>query len=367
MKKLLFLILSISLLLQSCLKDNEDPIAVSPIEGAVANPAVDGPTQPNQVWVDLSDVDSEGNPKQTLNRRTDWDLAFYSGDSFKVILNSSIMMAAGKIPNITDINQVKESDVTDLKTKVQVANFDPANVAYIDDVNGNFPTGYTAISEIAINDSDNAVYLVNMGRDIYDGDVAVGSITTGGDSRGWMKVQITRSGSSAYKIKYAKIEDTNYKEYIISKNTDYSFNFFSLTNSKELLIQPQKEKWDLCFTVFTNVIEGAGTYIYGDFVVDNIVGGAASYQVTVPSNVNATEYYNNFKASDIDMSKFNYADQRTIGANWRNPVGTNGLETYGDRFYVLKDPEGFYFKIKFLRMTNDQGIRGYPQFEYKPL
>ncbi len=366
MKKLLFILISI-ITLQSCLKDNEDPIAVSPIEGAIANPSVAGPTQPNQVWVDLSDVDAQGNPKQTLNVRTDWDLAFYSGDQFKVVLNSSIMMAAGKIPNVTDINLVKESDVAELKTKVQVANFDPTNVSYVDDVKGNFPTDYTAISEIAINDADNAVYLVNLGKDIYTGTVPVGSITTGGDERGWMKIQITRAGSEAYKIKYANLGDTTYKEYTISKNTDYNYTFFSLKNNKELLIQPQKEKWDLCFTVFTNVIEGAGTYIYGDFVLDNIMGGAASYQVTIPSNVNATEYYNNFKASDIDMSKFNYTDQRTIGANWRNPVGTNGLETYGDRFYVLKDPEGFYFKIKFLRMTNDDGVRGYPQFEYKPL
>lgn len=366
MKKLLFLLISI-VTLQSCLKDNEDPIAVSPIEGAIANPSVDGPTQPNQVWVDLSDVDDQGNPKQTFNMRTDWDLAFYSGDSFKVVLNSSVMMAAGKIPNINDISQVKESDVAELKTKVQVANFDPTNVTYVDDFKGNFPTGYTAISEIAINDTDNAVYLVNLGKDIYKESVPVGSITTGGDERGWMKIQITRAGGAAYKIKYADVASTSYKEYTIAKNTDYNYSFFSLKNNKELLIQPQKQKWDLCFTVFTNMIDGAGTYIYGDFVLDNIMGGAASYQVIIPSNVNATEYYNNFKASDIDMSKFNYSDHRTIGANWRNPVGTNGLETYGDRFYVLKDPEGFYFKIKFLRMTNDQGVRGYPQFEYKPL
>jgi len=366
MKKLLFILVSM-VTLQSCLRDNEDPVTVSPIEGAIANPIVDGPTQPNQVWVDLSDVDATGNPKQTFNRRTDWDLAFYSGESFKVVLNSSVMMAAGKIPNISDINQVKESDVTELKTKVQVANFDPANISYVDEVKGNFPTDYTAISEISINDADNAVYLINLGRDIYNGSVTVGSITTGGDERGWMKIQITRAGTSAYKIKYADVASTNYKEYIIEKNTGYNYSFFSLKNNKELLIQPEKQKWDLCFTVFTNVIEGAGTYIYGDFVLDNIMGGAASYQVDIPSNVNATEFYNNFKASDIDMSKFNHTDHRTIGANWRNPVGTNGLETYGDRFYILKDPEGFYFKIKFLRMTNDQGIRGYPQFEYKPL
>jgi len=86
------------------------------------------------------------------------------------------------------------------------------------------------------------------------------------------------------------------------------------------------------------------------------------------------EAYNNFKTSDIDPSKFIYDDQRVIGSNWRNPVGTNGLKVYGDRFYILKDPNGYYFKLRFTRLTkantDDQGVkdeRGFPSFEYKPL
>ncbi|MFP3631710.1 HmuY family protein, partial [Burkholderia sp. SIMBA_045] len=112
---------------------NESPISVSPIEGAIADPTVGGATQPNQVWIDLSEIDpSTKGPVQKLTKRTDWDLAFYSGSSFKVVLNSSIMIAAGKIPSATDIDQVTEANVATLKTQVQVANFNPANEVYID-------------------------------------------------------------------------------------------------------------------------------------------------------------------------------------------------------------------------------------------
>ncbi len=356
MKKFIYILVVSSFIFQSCLKDNEDPVAVSPLEGAIVNPSVGGATEPNQIWFDLSSA------TEVSNRRTDWDFAFYSGDNFKVILNSSIMMAADEIPNATDIDQVKESDVTTLKTKVLVANFDSSNTSYVDDVNGNFPTGYTAISEISATDSENSVYLVNMGKDIYNGTVTNGSVTYSGDSRGWMKVQIVRSGDS-YKIKYADIADTTHKEVVIAKNTSYNYTFFSAKNTKELLIQPEKLKWDLCFTVFTNIIEGAGTYIYADFVTTNIMAGAGAYMVTEATS----DSYNNFKASDIDVSKFSFTDHRTIGANWRTVTGTNGLEVYGDRFYIVKDPEGFYYKLRFLRMTSEEGERGYPQFEYEPL
>ncbi|MNK25748.1 hypothetical protein D3C87_440750 [compost metagenome] len=361
MKKLLLYISIVSgFLFQSCINDNEDPIAVSLVEGSIVNPSVGGATQPNQIWFDLS------SGTETKTNRTDWDLAFHSGSQFKVVLNSSIMMAAGKIPNATNIDLVKESDLASLKEKVQVANFDPTNENFIDTVTGNYLAGYTAISEISANDSDNGVYLVNMGRDVYKGNVAVGSVTTGGDLRGWMKVQIVRN-ANGYKLKYAELNSATHKEVNIDKNSDYNFAFFSLKNDKELLIQPEKKHWDLCFTVFTNIIEGAGSYIYADFVLSNLIGGVGAYEVVVTAPTTGSEAYNNFKLENIEASKFIFNDHRTIGGNWRNPVGANGLETYGDRFYVIRDAEGYFFKLRFTRMTSPEGIRGYPQFEYQPL
>lgn len=375
MKKILYcLLVGASFISQSCINDNEDPVSVAKIEGAIADPRVGGATQPNQVWIDLSETDpiTKG-PVQKLTRRTDWDLALYSGPEFKVVLNSSIMMAAAKIPNVTDFSQVTEATVSTLKNQVQVANFNPANEVYIDDVKGNFPSGYTAIEEIKANDSENAVYLVNMGKEIYNGSVPLGSVATGGDSRGWKKVQIIRSGEG-YKVKSADIDGNNYFEITVAKNALYNYNFISLKNKNEVSIQPEKKKWDLCFTVFTNTIAGAGSYIYADFVTINNIGGTGAYEVIVPAGTSGVEAYNNFKTSDINSSKFIYNDQRVIGSNWRNPVGTNGLEVYGDRFYILKDPNGYYFKLRFTRLTkantDDQGVkdeRGFPSFEYKPL
>lgn len=358
--KTIFLTFSVLSLLvfQSCIKDDETPVYVAPFDGAIVNPEVGGPSEANQVWMDLSTGES------TATERTKWDIGFYSGNEFKVIINSSAMMAAGKIEGATDIDAVTESFVDVLKTKVVVANYNPENAVYIDDVTGNYNTGYTAISEISANDAENGVYLVNMGSKIYSGDIPVGSVVTGGESRGWMKVQIVRN-NDGYKIKYARLNESQHKEYIITKKPDYNFTFFSMMTDSEVSIQPEKKKWDICFTVFMNIIDGAGTYIYSDFVISNTLGGASAYQVVVPDGTSATEAYKNFKAEDVDSSKFQ-KDQRTIGGNWRL-LGPGGGNVYGNRFYILKDSEGLYFKIKFNRMTNEKGERGHPEFEYKPL
>lgn len=57
-EKILYcLLVGASFISQSCINDNEDPVSVAKIEGAIADPRVGGATQPNQVWIDLSETD----------------------------------------------------------------------------------------------------------------------------------------------------------------------------------------------------------------------------------------------------------------------------------------------------------------------
>lgn len=348
MKKYFLPILISFILLLNC-KEDDSPIVV-PQPGATLDVPVGGPTEPNQVWVDLDQN------RMNVNQRDCWDFGFYGGDKFRVILNNSTLMAAGKL-NSTSIDEVKESDIASMKSVVTVGNFQADNVQYVDDIMGNY-LERTAIDEISEKDEENHVYLVNMGYSVFSGNT--NDLTVVGKHRGWKKIRVLRNDSNSYKIQFADINDTTHHEMIVKKDKEYHFSYLSLSTGI-VKVQPAKNLWDLCFTVFINENKGHGTYTFSDFVTINTMNNTGAYQ----ANISDVGSYEDFAKEKVDYTKFVYNDHRVIGSSWRTTYG--GAKVFTDRFYVLKDSKGNLFKLKFLNMTDKDGRRGYPKFEYKLL
>ncbi|MEO8516327.1 MAG: HmuY family protein [Flavobacterium sp.] len=355
-----FLSLTIALLmLASCSSDdtNNTIADVPPSSGAVLQPTVGGANQPNQVYLDLS---SNGS---TVVNRAAWDFGFYSGSDYRVIINGALKMAVKKLAtNDITLAQTSDSDVA------VGAGTNPSVNGYCDN-----PTGVlvgsgagigTAIAEISATDADNNVYLINLGFTISRTTPSVGSVSVDGDARGWKKVRILRSGNG-YKIQYADLTSATFQEKTIAKDADFNFTFFSLTTGNTIAVEPQKAKWDLNFTTFTNYLNAGTevTYGYSDFIVSNMKGGTKVYQALV---TDAGSYEAFTKANIVEANfRVSTTDQRIIGANWRSGGGPSTLPSIKtDRFYVVKDVAGNYYKVKFLAMTNDAGVRGYPTVQY---
>ncbi|APZ47992.1 hypothetical protein BW723_17550 [Polaribacter reichenbachii] len=341
----------------SCNDDDAptEPIVVV-IDGASIAPEVGGPNQPNQVYVDLSTSTT------TAIKRDSWDLGFYSGSEFRVVLNGSLYMAVAQLSS-TDINAVNSTtaEVRELQPKVAVGTFDAANTAYVDAPNGTITE--TAIAEISDNDANNNVYLLNLGYEVGTDIPETGSVAISGDSRGWKKIRILKSGSD-YVLQYADLDATTYNEVTIAKNSAYNFTFFSFNSDAEASVEPVKQNWDLNFTVFTNEIEGYGSYGYSDFITNNTKADAQVYMID--TDVDAFTY-DDFTLADLATANFT-TDQRSIGSSWRNGGGPGSLPSLKDNvFYVVNDTDGNLYKLKFLALTNADGERGHPEFVYSLL
>lgn len=318
--------------------------------GGVLEPEIGGATEAYQVYVELS------SKNMVKVKRDSWDLAFYSQDDV-VKLNGSIYMAAGNL-STTDLNGVSESDVENLKAKVAIGTFDPSNVEYIDTPSGDLSD--TAIDKISVNDEDNKVYLLNLGFMVPEIEAPLGSVNVSGKSRGWKKIRVLKR-EEGYLLQYADLNEANFKEILIPKKGAYNFTFYSFTSESIAEVEPAKQKWDLNFTVFTNINE-AGSYGYSDFIVQNRYGGVEAYRMDSEEGEKLSFY--DFKKEHIKEELF-AKDLRTIGSSWRELA--NGRKLFPNMYYIVRDAKGNYYKMRMLAFMSEEGERGHPKMEFKLL
>ncbi|RYG04194.1 MAG: hypothetical protein EOO02_06660, partial [Chitinophagaceae bacterium] len=271
----------------------------------------------NVVYVDLS------NNQPTAVSRKSWNLGFYNGAGFRVILNQSYQSTI-KVIDKTDINSVGYADTTGVYLDHNL--LDPSTAALVDNWTGDISK--TAIAEISATDTENKVYLLsfeaNKAQALY------------------YKVKITRSGSG-YRLQYAKIGETTIKTLEVPKGSTANFQFASVESGQLVTVEPKKESWDLqwCYGTYDS---GLGSpYWFQDLVLINNLGGAKAAEV-----METTVTYDAFAEANISAVTFS-TNRDAIGSKWRQGGSQSGPGTIKrDRFYVIQDPNGNVYKLKFI-------------------
>ena len=300
----------------------------------------------NTVFVDLSA------DKQTSVLRTSWDLGFYGGSDFKVIINNTTS-AGAKVMAASNLEDLKAEDIKGLELKPRNI---PERFEYYDDVTGSFTK--TAIPPIADNAADNKVIVLDPVTDL--------GLLMDMPKRDWVKFKITKNTSGGYTVQYGSIEQTSdFKSVDVAKDPNYNFKYFSFVSGKVVAGQPAKNDWDFVWgnSIYQNEIKGKmGPVGSSDMVFINVLAGAQAAEV-----LNADFTYDKITKADLTDSKIKFSSKGdAIGNKWRNlMIDGKGINT--DRFYLIKDPSGNVYKLKFVKMGEhkDGGVRGRPVIEYK--
>lgn len=335
----------------ACKKDT-DPVIIVPtssgaqiqLSGIAAAEA--GSAAGNSVYLDLSAE------KQTPVLRSGWDLGFYCGNSFRVVLNHTTA-AGAKVLTKNDLATVGAADTIGLTLSTSQTNPLPEQLVYFDNTNGDITK--TVIPEVSATDADNKVIILNRG--------------TGGGiaARPWIKLRILQNASGGYTLQYAGIQETSFRTLLIPKNADWHFKFVSFENGI-VDAQPEKENWDLVWTysVFeTNFGAGAVPYNFSDLIAINHLSGVTVATKVYADAAVAAAAFTAFNKDSIAGAPFS-GNRWAIGSGWRSTQPATGARQ--DRFYIIKDPRGNYYKLKCLGMgVNDGGTRGKPQFRYSLL
>lgn len=294
-------------------------------------------TYANAVYYDLS-----GNNQTGVDRKS-WNLGFYTGADFRVILNPAYQSTALATTK-TDITAVTLADSAGIALNHNIE--DPASISAADDWTGDLSK--TAIAAISATDAENKVYVYS-----FEGNKSADK---------WFKIRITRSGTG-YKIQYARLGSTTIKTLEVAKNADFNFVFASLETEKVVSVEPRAKSWDFSWS-YSTYNSGLNTpYWVQDYVGINKHGGVSGAQI-LTSSVS----YADFKEANIAAVTWSTAAD-VIGTKWRGaaiPGSTTPAGVRADRFYVIKDAAGNVYKLQFTSYTStDGGERGKPTFKYE--
>jgi hypothetical protein len=148
----------------------------------------------------------------------------------------------------------------------------------------------------------------------------------------------------------------------IPKNQDFNFTFLSLETAKTVAAEPRKNSWDIMWGYSTS---NAGTvpptpYWFQDFISLNYTAGAEAAEVRT-----STVSYETFAETNLNDLTF-LKTRDAIGSKWRSTAPGTLAGIRRDRFYIIKDPSGNYYKLRFISMgiAGDGGERGKPVMEY---
>lgn len=278
----------------------------------------------NQIWFSLSD-----NKIVSTNYKTDWDIAFESSTMGNhIILNSALGMRIYKT-NFTKLLQVT----------------DTVGMAVNETVDS--PTGN--LDSTAINDwqTNNTVYIVNRGY------------SETGQVLGFYKLKVLSVSATQFTFEYADIFGTQTYQATVNKDAAYNFNAYSFTSHQQLIIEPSKLNYDLCFTQFTHVFTNPIHYYQVAGALTN------SYKIRV-ANLNDRPF-NEITINDTLGRLFSNCKNK-IGYDWKTfDLNTNIYTVNTSLCYIINDSKGFYYKLHFIDFYNTSGIKGYPTFEFKKL
>lgn len=335
MKKYLLIIISSLFILTSCFKE-DSPLPDFPMQTTTIQ-LTQNDNYLYQVYFNLAE-----NKVVSTNEKNDFDLEFECGDSsWHIRLNTSAFMMAANTGE-KDLAQVTDTTGADWRFDKSDGNPDSTAVGQWLEINGQ-DTVYPG-----------NVYVVNRGYNHK------------GNPRGLQKIIFQKVDTASYRIAYADINGDNYNAFTITKNRQAEYTFFSFDNGgQQLTLEPPPDSWDLLFTQYTTLLFTTTGQPY-PYLVTGVLTNYGKVSGAIDSTMDYESIDLNFAKSRAYSIQWDF-----IGYDWKKLVGdVNANPTYEivkGRNYLIRTDEGIYYKLRFINYYNENGLKGYPTFQYDVL
>ena len=192
------------------------------------------------------------------------------------------------------------------------------------------------------------------------------AIDENGNPLGLHQITFDSLKNGIFYFRHAPLEGGDPVHAIVRKNSKYRYVWFSLATNDTIPAEPAMDQWDLLFTQYTTMLYTDAGEPY-PYLLTGVLSNPSGVQI-------AQDTLYDFSALDLDAAgSLIYSEAYDeIGYDWKDVVGdvSTGMVTYvivEGLNYVVRDAEGFYYKLRFIGFYNNSGSKGYPTFEYQKL
>ena len=320
-----FVLVLCGLGLSGCLRPDEAVLPYQPAGDVLRDVAPMGKDYVYQVFFDL------GTGQQLSVPRNRWDLAFSTDPAaHHLLLNSA---------NYMDAAWGDSYDLQAVTAKAQLS-----DLAFDFDLHtGNPDSSVAGRWWEQVEGKESKLLIVNRGR--------------GADLRelGYVKLKVELV-AGGYKVRYAQLDGSGEHSVFLQKDETYNYVFLSLETHAAVAVEPPKTDWDLVFTYYS--------YRFPDDIPYLVTGVLSNRYQVLSAEADSVFTFESFALEDTaSLALSDHIDE--IGYDWKTYLfDPPGYVVYAQRLFVVRDTEGYYYKLRFTGFYNDAGEKGYPAFEY---
>ncbi|MCK4745914.1 MAG: HmuY family protein, partial [Bacteroidales bacterium] len=171
------------------------------------------------------------------------------------------------------------------------------------------------------------------------------------------KVQFDIQGND-YVVRHANQDHSGDTTVVIGRDDNLDCIYYSFEKGV-VDLAPLQDSWSLLFSRYTTMLQ---TDLGEDYPY--LVTGVLLNPNGVAAALDTIHEFSEIEISDtLDLELTSRAD--VIGYEWKYYNFDAGLYTIVPEFnYVIRDRDGFYYKLRFIDFYNDTGEKGFPLFEY---
>lgn len=263
----------------------------------------------------------------------DWDLSFESNSGgWTIRLNSSRFMLAGNSGDTLFSAELVEED---LEMIFDPSDGDPDSTAMAD--------CYKLVDDTIL--ASRYVFLVDRGNDPQGNDL------------GQRKVQVEKLGED-YVLRYANPDNSQDTTVLIFRDPSMDQVFYSFEDGL-VDVAPLPDQWSLLFSRYTTMLvtDEGEDYPY-------LVVGVLLNPNDVVAALDTIHDFMDMEINDVaDLEFKSQAD--VIGYDWKYYNFDAGVYSIvADQHYVIRDRDGYFYKLRFVDFYSDEGVKGYPSFEF---